>query len=193
MLIPCFRRVVVVALLALGACQSPATCHIAEVVVDCETAQLSRRVDDAIHAHRYEEAEKLLLKLTALQPQYSGAWTNLGALYIARDEAAAAWTAFENALEANPSNCAARVNLGVLARRAGDYEAAETYYLSCARPTSDLLEAYLNLGILYEVYMGRLDDALEAYRAYQRAVPAPNERVAMWVRDLEFRTEAMAR
>jgi len=172
----------------LGACQSPGTCHIAEIEVDCETARLSKRVDDAIAAQRYQDAEALLLKLTALQPRFSGAWTNLGTLYVARDEARAAQTAFEKALEANPSNCAARVSLGVLARRAGDYETAETYYLSCARPMADSLEAYLNLGILYELYMGRFDDALEAYRAYQRVAPAPDERVAMWVRDLEFRT-----
>ena len=49
---------------------------------------------------------------------------------------------------------------------------------------------YLNLGILYEVYLGKLPQALEAYREYQElqaSVGAEDARVKGWVIDLERR------
>ena len=50
-----------------------------------------------------------------------------------------------------------------------------------------LREAYLNLGILYELYLGRLDDALQAYQKYQALSESADQRVAGWVSDLERR------
>jgi hypothetical protein len=51
----------------------------------------------------------------------------------------------------------------------------------------DFREAYLNLGILYELYLGKLPEALAAYRTYQSLLEAPDHRVDGWVMDLERR------
>ena len=48
-------------------------------------------------------------------------------------------------------------------------------------------DAYLNLGILYELYLGRLPEALAAYRQYQSLSSEPNRKVVGWVVDLERR------
>ena len=90
-------------------------------------------------------------------------------------------------IAANPNNCAAYMDLGVLARRAGDFSAAEANYLACTQHEPAFRDAYLNLGILYELYLGRLDDALKAYQTYQSLSASADLKVAAWVADLERR------
>jgi len=102
-----------------------------------------------------------------------------------RDDAAR--SALTRAVDANPRNCAARTELGVLLRRHGEFAAAEAQYRACLQAVPDYQPAYLNLGILYELYLGRLEEALEAYRGYQRIAAEPDARVAGWVVDLERR------
>ena len=47
--------------------------------------------------------------------------------------------------------------------------------------------AWTNLGILYELYLGKLPEALEYYRTYQSMLSEPDRRVQGWVMDLERR------
>jgi len=57
-----------------------------------------------------------------------------------------------------------------------------------ANPTlASILLSLGMLGILYELYLGRLDDALQAYQTYQTLSENPDMRVAGWVSDLERR------
>ena len=147
----------------------------------------SSRRSTAIQAQRYTEAESLLKELTARDPLLSGPWVNLGGVYEALGDNDAAQHAYKKAIDANPNNCAAYVDLGVLSRRAGDFLTAEANYLACTQRVPNFREAYLNLGILYELYLGRLDDALKAYQTYQTLSESPDMRVAGWVSDLERR------
>ncbi len=117
----------------------------------------------------------------------SGPWTNLGTVYLALDDPQAADVAFRRAVEINPGNCAAYNEMGVMARQNGDFLSAEANYLACVARVPDFREAYLNLGILYELYLGRLPEALDAYRQYQALLQEPDRRVRGWVMDLERR------
>lgn len=168
-----------------GATQAPGGAPLAEV--DRKSIALFDQALDAIHAERYTEAEKLLKELTARDPLLSGPWVNLGSVYAELGDEAAATAAYKKAVEVNPDSCAAYVELGVLARRAGDFLSAEANYLACTSRVPNFREAYLNLGILYELYLGRLDDALEAYQTYQSLSESPDRRVAGWVSDLQRR------
>ncbi len=139
-----------------------------------------------------ESAEVLLLELTQDQPELAGPWVNLGLIYVARDAKDDAQEMFTKALQANPHNCAALNQLGVLARKAGQFSEAETYYQRCLEAQPAYADAHLNLGILYELYMGRLGEALAAYNDYQLMLPEPDARVSVWVNDLERRVAAIA-
>jgi tetratricopeptide (TPR) repeat protein len=162
----------------------------APVEVDHKSEAMFTNALDAMRAQRYTEAEALLRELTARQPTLSGPWVNLGSVYEALGDNDSAEQAYKKAIDANPSNCAAYVDLGVLARRSGDFLTAESNYLACIQRVPDFREAYLNLGILYELYLGRLDDALKAYQKYQALSADPDLRVAGWVSDLERRIAA---
>lgn len=152
-----------------------------------DNAVLFDRATELLLAGRHREAETLLLELTRDQPELAGPWINLAQVYRAQNRDDDAVAALEQAVLANPGNCDARTELGVLLRRRGEFGAAETHYLTCLEYRPDYQAAYLNLGILYDLYLGRLDDALAAYRRYQSLAAEPDRRVDVWVVDLERR------
>ena len=90
-------------------------------------------------------AEVLLQEITADQPELAGPWFNLGLLYSARNAADAAQEAFERAVAAKSGHCPARTMLGVQAREAGDFAAAESHYLACLAERPGFAPAQLNL------------------------------------------------
>jgi tetratricopeptide (TPR) repeat protein len=141
----------------------------------------------AIREGRLQAAEILLLEITVDQPELAGPWINLGQVYIALEQPEEARIAFRHAILANPRSCPAYNELGVLSRRYGDFAGAEEHYRTCIDLVPGFKDAYLNLGILYELYLGRLPEALEYYRAYQSLLSEPDRRVMGWVMDLERR------
>ncbi len=136
---------------------------------------------------RYEEALALLRHITTEQPELAGPWINLGQVYVALEAPEEARQAFESAVAANPYNCTAHNELGLLSRQNGDFEAAERHYLNCLERVPGNDAAHLNLGILYELYLGRLSEALASYRQYQALQSEEDRRVKGWVMDLERR------
>lgn len=141
----------------------------------------------AMQENRLQAAEILLLEITSDQPELAGPWINLGQVYVELDQLEEARAAFQQAIRANPRNCTAYNELGVLSRRYGDFAGAEENYRTCIELVPEFKDAYLNLGILYELYLGRLPEALENYRTYQSLLTEPDRRVQGWVMDLERR------
>ena len=161
-----------------------------EVNVKPLSAQLFSESLAALASSDYVRAETLLLEITRIQPELSGPWLNLGQVYLAGERTDSARNAFERAIEANPTNCAAFNQLGVLARREGRLDEAENSYLACIDRDPTFPQVYLNLGILYEVYLGKLPQALKAYREYQQlqaSAGVEDNIVKGWVIDLERR------
>ena len=141
----------------------------------------------AIRESDWTRAEVLLQEITVDQPELAGPWVNLGQVYAQMQRPDDAEAAYLEAVRASPRNCAARNRLGVLSRKAGDFASAEAHYLACVEGSPQYKDAYLNLGILYELYLGKLEDALASYRRYQELSDGENTRVAGWVMDLERR------
>jgi tetratricopeptide (TPR) repeat protein len=154
---------------------------------------LFERAVDLMKQGQLEAAEVLFIELNSDQPELAGPWVNRGLIHVARDEHDQAQSAFLSALDANPQNCDALNQLGVLARKAGRFSDAESYYSQCIDAQPLYPHAHLNLAILYELYMGRLGEALAAYNTYQTMLPEPDARVRGWVMDLERRVEAIAK
>jgi tetratricopeptide (TPR) repeat protein len=140
-----------------------------------------------IQEGRHEDAEIILLGVTSDQPELAGPWINLGQVYVALNQPEEARRSFEAAARANPWNCTAHNELGLLSRQHGDFESAERHYLNCLEKVPSDGAANLNLGILYELYLGRLSEALGYYRHYQTLLTEPDRRVQGWVMDLERR------
>jgi tetratricopeptide (TPR) repeat protein len=140
----------------------------------------------------FDEAE-LRFKAFVLQyPEYPGAHVNLAIIEAMRHNDEAARVYLDAALALNPEYPAALNQLGQLLRRNGDFSAAEAAYLKAVTVRSDYALAHYNLGVLYELYLQRLDDALTHFEAYQ-ALVAEDKQVEKWIADLRRRIAAAQR
>ncbi len=86
---------------------------------------------------------------------------------------------------ANNKNPVAWNWLGMMQRDAGDRVGAEQSYLKAVQAKPDYALAHLNLGILYDNYLGRPQDALVQYRQYQQYVGKEDLRISAWIAEIE--------
>ncbi len=89
-------------------------------------------------------------------------------------------------LQKNPNDGTARVMLGNVYFQKGLFKLAYQEYDSASKSNPDLVEAYLNLGIVSEIYLGFPDVAKEAYRKYIELGGNRSEEVRKWLRALEL-------
>lgn len=141
----------------------------------------------ALDAGNLRAAEGWFTSITRQFPDYASPWTNLGIIYARAGRDKDALAALDQALMLAPDDCAPLVQKGVLLRKRGEFREAEKAYQTCVRSEPGNAAAELNLGILYELYLGRLEDALRAYQRYQSLADPPDERVATWIATLARR------
>ncbi len=151
-------------------------------------AQFSRALT-AMDAKDWAGAEKILAELTSQHPELSSPWQNLGIAQARQDKLAAAQLSFENAIESNAANQEAYNQLALLYRKQGEFKKAEASYQRAIGVWPAYPAIRLNLGILYELYLGDLGKALQQYNIYQSLLPEPDRRVKGWISDLKRRMQ----
>ena len=75
---------------------------------------------------------------------------------------------------------------GILFRENGEFKKAEEDYLKSMSIKPDFPDAFLNLGILYELYLGKPEDALKNYKNYVH-LGGKREDVLVWIDIIEKR------
>jgi tetratricopeptide (TPR) repeat protein len=156
--------------------------------------KLSEQVEvnfhDAVASMRQKNwgrAEAVLKQLAEKNPKLSGVYLNLGIVYRNKGDAEKAAAEFNRAISANPKNVDAYNQLAVLKREAGDFAAAESLYKKSLDIWPFYPEGHKNIAILYDLYLGKPEQALPHYQAYQQLLPAPDKQVESWVADLQRR------
>jgi Tfp pilus assembly protein PilF len=122
----------------------------------------------------------------------AGVYTNLGIVYERQGKTEEAVQAYQFALKKNPLNFDASNNLGVLLRDQGKFTEAEKVYLDALKQWPHHQDSLLNLGILYDLYMGKLREALANYKLAQRLNTEEDRKLKGWIVDLERRLPAEA-
>lgn len=143
----------------------------------------------AIEQKDWTQAERLLLRLTREQPKLSGAHLNLGLVYRGLKDDVKAQEAFARAIASNSNNLDAYNQLAILKRHAGEFAAAEQLYQQALAVWPYHAGSHRNLGILYDLYMGKEQQALQHYRAYLELV-GEDRQLDSWIADLERRLAA---
>lgn len=139
---------------------------------------------------RWDQAESQFKQLTEKYPQLSGPHLNLALLYAQTKRPELAETEFKQALKVNPNNIAAYNQYGVWLREQSRFAEAETVYLQALERSPDSADTHFNLGVLYDLYMGKLPQALVQYQRYLELTGDEKSPARAWVADLQRRLKA---
>jgi len=138
------------------------------------------------------DAELRFKEFVLLYPDYPGAHVNLAIIHAQNEDDAATRAAIDAALAVNPDHPAALNQLGMLLRRNGNFLEAEAAYLKAVTVSPDYALAHYNLGVLNELYLQRLEAALQHFETYQSLV-GDDKQVERWIADLKRRVAAIQR
>jgi len=122
-------------------------------------------------------------------PDYAAAYINLAIIHAREERNDEALLMLSRALEIDNTNPVALNQLALLKRRSGDFGAAESAWRKAIAANPDYLNAWYNLGVLYDLYLQDLPAALEHYQAYQilNSSAESDAIVARWIADLKNR------
>ena len=140
----------------------------------------------------FVDAELRLKEFLLQYPGYPGAHVNLAIIHSSNGNENAAQSAIDAALALNPNHAAALNQQGMLFRRNGKFIEAEAAYLKAVTASPDYALAHYNLGVLNELYLQRLDNALQHFERYQ-ALVGEDKQVEKWIADLRRRVAASQR
>ena len=192
--------------LLLGACQSgpdkassPKPAVAASPTVEGSVAE-SAPVDPnqqfyeqalaSLKSGKTERALKLLVQISNDAPDMPYVFTNLGLAYFTLQQLDLAEQAFKQAIASNNKDAVAHNHLGILQRQKGQFNEARTHYQRSLAIDSDYASAHLNLGILFDIYLQDLKQALRHYQKYQALVIEEDTQVAGWIVDIQRRLKS---
>lgn len=141
----------------------------------------------AMKAGNLAAAEKDFLALTNNDSSLSGPLLNLAIIYASKKDPATALDYSEQAIRANTLNGDAYNYRAFLLREEGRFEEAEKVYKHALSIWKDNPDSHRNLGILYDLYLGKLSLALTHYQYYQKLLPEPDRQVKGWIIDIDRR------
>lgn len=144
----------------------------------------------AMQSEDWNTAEQQLRELHQKHPELSGPVVNLAIVLWRKDKLAEAESHFQQALAINPLNNDAYIQWGLFLREQGRFPDAEAAYLKALEVWPHNAAAHRNLGILYDLYMGKFDAALRHYEMVLRLSSEPNKEVEGWIIDLKRRLAA---
>jgi tetratricopeptide (TPR) repeat protein len=145
-----------------------------------EQAVASMAAGDAI------DAELRFQEFLLAYPDFPGAHVNLAIIFAGRGDDQAAENSLTDALILDPQHPVALNQLGMLQRRQGKFLQAEAAYLKAVTASPDYALAHYNLGVLNDLYLQRLDAALQHYERYQE-IAGEDNMVSKWIVDLKRR------
>jgi len=162
----------------------------AEPVLPPEAVQQFERAVALMSSGDLAQAEQSFRTLAAAYPAYSGPLLNLGILHAKAGKLDEAEQAIREAISRNGNNAAAFNQLGIVYRKLGRFQEADQAYTRAVQIDPEYELAWLNLGVLCDLYLQEPQRALEAYQRYLALAENPDAKVNSWVNELKKRIGA---
>jgi tetratricopeptide (TPR) repeat protein len=100
---------------------------------------------------------------------------------------------FEQNIASTPQDPLLYNQYGVFLRQQGRFQEAEEVYMDALRVDDSYADSHRNIGILYDLYRGDSERALQHYYNYQQLVEENDRVVAGWIADLERRSTMLVK
>ncbi len=140
----------------------------------------------ALKSGDYATAETMLNDLLNVIPNLAGAHVNIGLIKRAQGNEKGALAAFETALQHNPNNISALLQLSNAAQKEGRFLDSEAYLKRAHSVNSEDSLVNYNMGVLYELYLQDIDKAIKHYSKYVQLGRGDDiETVKRWIMLLE--------
>ena len=162
----------------------------ADVPVSAESQRAFDEAGRALRAGRSADAERAFRSLAQAHPELGGPHANLGLIYRQAGKLAEATGELETAVRLSPKQPVYWNQLGVTYRQQGQFAKAREAYEKAIGLDPGYAASTLNLGILYDLYLGDGPRALELYGRYLLLSPSGDATVTKWVADLKNRKPA---
>lgn len=170
---------------------APAPVRPAPPVYDTPVNPATQRAFDdasrALRSGRVDEAERAYKALAQANPELGGPHANLGVIYRQTGKVNESVAALEQAVKLSPRQPIYLNQLGIAYRQQGQFAKARDAYQRALALDPGYAAAALNLGILYDLYLGDTSRALELYGRYLALMPNGDATVTKWVADLKNR------
>lgn len=140
-----------------------------------------------MNKNKLEQALTAFEKMTQEYPDLAGPFANIGVIYGRQGKWEKASEALKISVNKNNKNIKIINQLGLAYRHLGKFKQAETAYLSAIEIAPNTSQSYLNLGILYDIYMGQFVKASNYYQKYQSLQAKPDRKVSGWIVDINRR------
>jgi tetratricopeptide (TPR) repeat protein len=175
-----------------GRGEQPGTADARAAEVPPEALTMYEQAVAVMASGDFLEGELRFKEFLLQYPGYPGAHVNLAIIYANYSNDERAMEAIDAALAIDPDYAPALNQLGMLHRRNGNFLEAEAAYMKAVTVSPDYALAHYNLGVLNELYLQRLDSALQHFERYQEIVGG-DEQVEKWITDLQRRVAASQR
>ena len=177
-----------------AAASAPAVAAARPAVPDAPVSvAVQRSYDDALRAlraGRNDEAERAFRAIAQANPDLGGPHANLGVIYRQAGKLNESADELEQAVKINPNQPIYLNQLGVTYRQLGKFDKARDAYEKAIALDANYAAPTLNLGILYDLYLGDGPRALELYSRYLALSPSGDAAVTKWVAELKNRKAA---
>ena len=160
--------------------------------IPAQAMTLFEQATAVMAAGDFVDAELRFKEFVLLYPDYPGAYVNLAIIHAQNEDDENTRAAIDQALLLDAEYAPALNQLGMLLRRNGNFLEAEAAYLKAVTVSPDYALAHYNLGVLNELYLQRLDTALQHFETYQ-ALVGEDKQVEKWIADLRRRVAASQR
>ncbi len=118
----------------------------------------------------------------------AGPLVMLGDIDMKHERFSAAVSYYQRALSINPGNVNAALGLAQAQRRLGQFVAAQNTYVQALQQWPDFPEAHLNLGVLYDLYLNKPEQAQAHYEAYLFLTNYRSHAAHDWLAEVRSRT-----
>lgn len=140
-----------------------------------------------LEKEQYQEAQAQWQDTAEQWPNYPGIWSNLALSQWHLEQYQAGLDSNKKALELNADFCPANKVQALLEKEIGEFETAIQYYERAGKCAPEDADIPYNIGIIYDLYIKDLKQALTYYNQAQEMLNEENETLAMWIADLQNR------